>query len=49
MKISKILLGAAMFIAAPVVKGGCQMMAQNAPAGTDCCRYSFCPRPRNGV
>lgn len=31
MKISKILLGAAMFIAAPVVKGGCQMMAQNAP------------------
>lgn len=31
MKISKILLGAAMIIAAPVVKGGCQMMAQNAP------------------
>lgn len=31
MKISKILLGAAMIIAVPVVKGGCQMMAQNAP------------------
>ena len=31
MKISKILLGAAIIIAAPVVKGGCQMMAQNAP------------------
>ena len=31
MKVSKILLGAAMFIAAPIVKGGCQMMAQNAP------------------
>ena len=31
MKISKILLGAAMIIAAPVVKGSCQMMAQNAP------------------
>ena len=31
MHISKILLGAAMMIAAPVVKGGCQVMAQNAP------------------
>ena len=43
MKISKILLGAAMFIAAPVVKRWLPDDGTECSAGTDCGRYSFCP------
>ncbi len=59
MKISKILLGAAMIIAAPVVKEGgemkaavnanAEMKAQLAPQTPPCSGYTDGTRPRDGV